>query len=391
MDFCLPQSVQKALDALTKAGYEAYLVGGCVRDALRGTTPHDYDIATNALPDETLAVFSDQRTITTGLRHGTVTVLLDKMPIEITTYRVDGTYADHRRPDTVTFTSSLGEDLARRDFTVNAMAYHPEYGIVDLYSGRRDLADGIIRAVGEPMARFSEDALRILRALRFSARFGFRIEKRTREAVFELADTLSLIAPERVREELYGILAAPDAERVLSEYKAVLAVVLPQGALTEAFGRLPPDDILLRLADFLLPSGVDGAGAALAALRADNKTILWVKNVLSVYKTEIAAERECVCRLLRRVGEQALRGGFALRSAHGIQDGAAVDLMENILADNFPYTLAMLTVRGEDLMSLGVPRGSRIGELLEHLYTAVIRGEVENTKKQLLEYGKRYI
>lgn len=391
MNFYLPLSVRRALDILTGAGYEAYLVGGCVRDALRNVVPHDYDIATNALPEETLAAFSDYRTVATGLRHGTVTVLIDANPIEITTYRVDGSYADHRRPDSVTFTPSLCEDLARRDFTVNAMAYHPERGIVDPFGGRRDLSLGVIRAVGEPLARFSEDALRILRALRFSARFGFLIEEKTRDAVFSLADTLALIAPERVREELVGILAADAADRILREYAEVFSVVIPQGAVTDAFSRLPAEDSVLRLADFLLFSGICGARSALAALRFDNKTSASVCAVISLYEAKITAERECICRLLRKHGPLLLRQGFFLRAAHGIKDDEATERMEKILSEGIPYTLAMLAIGGEDLAALGAPRGPRIGELLEMLYTAAVRGDVKNKREDMLEYIGRYI
>ena len=391
MKFCIPQSVQRALDVLTEAGYEAYLVGGCVRDALRGTEPHDYDITTAALPEQTLAAFRGYRTIETGLRHGTVTVLIDGMPIEITTYRVDGEYADHRRPDEVHFTSSLTEDLARRDFTVNAMAYHPTIGLVDPFMGRDDLLRGIIRAVGEPMERFSEDALRILRALRFSARFDFAIEGKTREAIFALADTLPLIASERIREELVGLLTADNAERILREYARVISVVLPQGHLTEAFSRLPAKDVVLRFADVLLSVGTEGARAALSALRFDKKTAHSVVAVISLCKTEIPADRAQMCRLLRKVGQNSLRQAFTLRRAHGMDDSAAMLLMENILATGVPYTLAMLAVCGEDLVALGVARGPRFGELLEILYTAVICGDVDNEREALLAYIRKYI
>lgn len=391
MDFYLPLSVQSALDILKKAGYEAYLVGGCVRDALRGTVPHDYDIATNALPEETLAAFSGYRTIATGIKHGTVTVLLDKMPIEITTYRVDGAYADHRRPESVSFTASLCEDLARRDFTVNAMAYHPASGVVDPFGGQSDLSLGVIRAVGEPMERFSEDALRILRALRFSARFGFVIEEKTKKAIMARSDTLTLIAPERIREELVGILAADGAAGVMREYDAVFSVVMPKAVLTDALSRLPADNTVLRLSDLLLSAGADGARSALAALRFDNKTIASVCAVLGLWEEKIVAERECICRLLRKVGAPILRQGFFLRQAHGKEDGAAISLMEKILSDGVPYTLAMLAVNGEDMVALGAPRGPRIGELLEVLYTAVICGRLKNEKEALLEYIGRYI
>ena len=389
MEFCLPVPVQIALDSLTAAGHEAYLVGGCVRDVLRGVSPHDYDITTSARPEETLSVFSNYRTIETGLRHGTVTVLIDGMPLEITTYRVDGAYADHRRPDEVHFTSSLREDLARRDFTVNAMAYHPDYGLVDPFLGREDLKRGIIRAVGDPLKRFSEDALRILRALRFAARFDFEIEEKTHEAVFALADTLTMIAPERIREELLGILVADSALRVMREYAAILAVIAPKGRWSEAAARLPVKDPVLRLADFFLSAGEE-AKDALLALRFDNKTVLAVSSVISLYESEITADRECICRLLRKVGIDALRAGFALRRAHGIDDGVATAMAEKIFDEKIPYTLAMLAIGGGDLAALGVPRGPRIGAILEEVYTAVIRGEVENKKESLLTYAEQY-
>ena len=390
MSLILPPPVARAFSLLEEAGQEAYLVGGCVRDMLRGTQPHDFDMATSALPEEMLSIFREYRTIKTGIRHGTVTVLIEGMPLEITTYRVDGTYADHRRPDAVRFTSSLHEDLARRDFTVNAMAYHPDCGLVDPFGGQEDLRRGIIRAVGDPMKRFSEDALRILRALRFSARFGFQIEQETHEAVFALAGTLTLIAPERIREELLGILVADSATRVMREYAAVLAVIAPKGRLSEAADRLPAKDHVLRLADFFLFAG-DGAKDALSALRFDNKTVLAVSAVISLYDTEIRADRECICRLLRKVGMDALRGGFALRHAHGIDDGAAFAMAEELFAEGFPYTLAMLALGGGDLAALGVPRGPRIGAILEEIYTAVIRGEVENKKESLLTYAGQYV
>lgn len=391
MELCLPLPVQKALDLLTNAGHEAYLVGGCVRDALRGIVPHDYDIATSALPDQTLAVFGDYRTIATGMRHGTITVLIEGMSIEITTYRVDGEYADHRRPDEVHFTSSLIEDLARRDFTINAMAYHPDHGLIDPFSGQKDLSSGILRAVGEPLVRFSEDALRILRALRFSARFEFCIEENTAAALRTLADTLSFVAPERVREEFFGILMADAADCVIAEYKDILGVVVPQGAPTVSLSRFPSDDIVVRLAEYFASVGESEAKSSLLALRCDNKTILAVCRTLCVYQSEIKGERECICRLLRKVGEASLRKGLFLRRIHGLEDSRAIALMENILATDFPYTPSMLAVGGEDLVALGVPRGPSIGNLLEILYTAAVCGDVENKKEKLLDYIKRYI
>ena len=247
----LPAPAMAALTRLRDAGYAAYLVGGCVRDALLGREPGDWDIATAALPEQTEAVFAGERVIETGLKHGTVTVLLDGTPLEITTFRTEAGYADHRHPDAVAFTPSLEEDLARRDFTINAMAWcpedhlirpsvrtgapspqgeglGPEGGLVDPFGGQADLEARVIRCVGDPYARFNEDALRILRALRFSAQLGFTIEPATAAAAFALRGTLTLVSRERIAAELTKLLCGPDARRVLTEYWAILAVPLPE-------------------------------------------------------------------------------------------------------------------------------------------------------------------
>ena len=202
----LPDAVVKTLRRLRDAGYEAYIVGGCVRDFLRGVAPKDFDMTTSALPEEVHAVFAGERIIDTGIKHGTVTLLADGMPLEITTYRLDGDYLDARHPTSVSFTSSLREDVARRDFTMNAIAYHPDEGFRDYFGGRADIEAGIIRAVGEPCRRFEEDALRILRALRFSSVLDFEIEEETARAARRTAHLLSRIAGERIREELFKLL-----------------------------------------------------------------------------------------------------------------------------------------------------------------------------------------
>ena len=184
MNFTLPNAVEFALTSLEKAGFEAYIVGGCVRDILRGETPSDYDITTSATPKQTISVFENERIIETGLQHGTVTLIKDGMPLEITTYRIDGGYTDNRRPDSVIFTPNLKEDLARRDFTVNAFAYSPKSGIIDVFGGREDLNNKIIRSVGDADGRFNEDALRIMRAIRFASVLGFEIEEHTKKSIF---------------------------------------------------------------------------------------------------------------------------------------------------------------------------------------------------------------
>ena len=223
----LPQAAQ-AIQQLQEAGYEAWIVGGCVRDFLLGRTPTDYDLTTSALPKETEAVFAGEKLIETGLQHGTVTVVLDGVPLEITTYRVDGGYTDARHPDGVTFTRSLREDAARRDFTINAMAYAPGAGLQDFFGGQEDLSAGVIRAVGDPDRRFQEDALRILRAIRFASVLGFELDPGTDAAARRNAHLLTKISVERVFVELGKLLCGPGAGKILLAYPDILGVVFPE-------------------------------------------------------------------------------------------------------------------------------------------------------------------
>ena len=224
----LPQTVQKAIDRLEAMGYEAYAVGGCVRDSILGRTPNDWDITTSARPEQTAAVFCDARTVETGVQHGTLTVILDGMPLEITTYRRDGAYADNRHPEQVTFSGCIEDDLCRRDFTVNAMAYHPKRGLVDLYGGQEDLARGVIACVGDAETRFHEDGLRILRAIRFASVLDFSVEAATADAVHVCCGLLQNIAAERIREELCKLICGKGAVRILREYADVIAQPMPE-------------------------------------------------------------------------------------------------------------------------------------------------------------------
>ena len=228
MQFPLPAEVLKALDMITARGYEAYVVGGCVRDLLMGIPPHDYDICTSALPEETKACFCGERVIETGIQHGTVTVLMNGEMLEITTFRTEGDYLDGRHPSSVSFTRSIENDLMRRDFTVNAMAYHPEKGLVDLYGGREDLQDKRLRCVGDAPERLTEDALRILRAMRFSAQLSFAVEESTAQAMHNLKDRLSLISRERIAQELLRMIAFPAAANVLQQFEDIFFAALPQ-------------------------------------------------------------------------------------------------------------------------------------------------------------------
>lgn len=438
----LPQQVHTALSMLAAAGYEAYIVGGCVRDALLGCTPQDYDIATNALPDEVAAVFRAHRVIETGLKHGTVTVLLIGLPIEVTTYRVDLGYSDGRHPDRVEFTPKLRDDLARRDFTINAMAYHPERGLIDCFGGQADLAAGLLRCVGVPETRFSEDALRILRLLRFAAKLGFAVEERTAEAAFALRSALQKVSAERIQKELTGLLLGANAGDVLIQYVDVFGVFLPElltcknflqhnphhrydvlTHLAKTVDALPSDPVL-RLAGLLHDIGkpvcftmdengvghfyshaarsADLAEQILTRLRYDNETKRQVVALVAAHDRPIEPNEQAVKRALNRLTPALFSKLLALKRADCVGQGLthpermeSYDRMETIaerlFAEQACFSLRELAVNGDDLLRAGVPQGKQIGQTLRMLLDAVIDGGVANEKTALLTYLKHHV
>ena len=228
MERQLPPPVIKVINELESCGFSGYIVGGCVRDYLLGKTPMDFDMTTDASPKEVMECFKNHRVIETGIAHGTVTVVLDGLPIEITTHRTESDYSDKRHPDTVTFSKNISDDLSRRDFTMNAMAYHPRHGLIDLYGGAKDIKDKVIRCVGDPNQRLNEDALRILRGLRFASDLGFEIEENTRLAIFDYRELLKLISVERINVELTRLLCGKNAKVVLLNWVAVIGVMIPE-------------------------------------------------------------------------------------------------------------------------------------------------------------------
>lgn len=370
-----PEPVRAVMARLDDAGYEAYLVGGCVRDLLLGKAPHDWDVCTDALPDQTRRVFCAFRTVDTGARHGTLTVLAEGLPVEVTTYRVDGTYSDHRRPDGVTFTRCLREDLARRDFTINAMAYRPAEGLVDWYGGRDDLRAGRIRCVGDARARFAEDALRMLRALRFASRFGFSIEERTAQALLDAREGLRYIARERVLAELCGT----DFARVDARFLPVLQVVLPALERLDVPAGLPPDSAMQLGA---LLRGLDARGI-LAAMHASRALAEEAGLLAQALDEPPARDAAAVRRALRRMGPDTARKLFVLQSN---AEGMAV--LEAVLARGDCYTLAGLAVGGEEMRALGLA-GPQIGRALAALLDRVIDGELPNEREALLAACRR--
>ena len=398
MEIRLCEDVLHIIEVLRRHGHRADAVGGCVRDFLMGKEPFDIDITTSAKPEEMKAIFAGEKTIETGIKHGTLTLLLHGVPYEITTYRVDGEYADHRHPTEVVFSETLAEDLARRDFTVNAMCYSPSEGLTDLYGGRRDLENKIIRAVGEAERRFTEDALRILRGLRFSATLGFSIEEETAAAMRKCAHLLSFVSAERVLVEWKKLLGGREARRVLSEYKEVLSVALPflANVPTERLSDLEnlsaEERMLLLFA--LMPSSEESLAArfevAALSLRSDRAFIRRGMAVLSHLFDADKKDEESLCLLLHHLGEDGAKTVLSLRRALASAEerGVAVSRMADLnrlIEKNPCVSLASLAVGGKELASVGL-RGVAIGEALSYLLFEVMGGRVENEARALLSH-----
>ncbi|MBR7185578.1 MAG: polynucleotide adenylyltransferase [Clostridia bacterium] len=392
MHIACPSAVTVLLTRLHEAGHEAYLVGGSLRDSLLGRPPHDWDIATSALPMQTLAVFADFRTIETGLKHGTVTVLSDDMPVEITTYRIDGNYLDARHPSSVSFTRSLDEDLARRDFTVCAMAWSPYDGgdgIVDLFGGREDLAAGIIRCVGQPEQRFREDALRILRAYRFASELSFTVEPETRAGARFCAGLLARISAERISSELSRTLLGAHAVAALTAMAddGVLGQICPEADRRALFA-LPqlPAELALRLALLFWHTTSARAAAALGELRFSGAVTRRVTAVLALRDLPLGEDAELTVRqLLRAGGQTAAHDLLALRAALGETVAHYLHALGVVEERGDCTDLAHLAVGGADLAAAGIPRGPAIGRVLGRLLDAVIADPSMNERGALMD------
>lgn len=442
MNIQLPEKVQQIIQTLQSHGYEAYAVGGCVRDSLLGRTPEDWDITTSALPEETKALFD--RTFDTGIEHGTITVLLGKEGFEVTTYRIDGKYEDSRHPSEVTFTRSLSEDLLRRDFTINAMAYNDEDGIVDLFGGIEDLEKHIIRCVGNAEARFGEDALRMMRAVRFSAQLGFEIEEETRKAIQKLAVNLENISAERIQVELIKLLVSPHPEQIRLAYElGITAVMLPEfdrmmeteqetphhcycvGEHTIAALQNCPSDKILRLTmlfhDMGKPSKktMDEKGVAhfkghapvseviakevMHRLKFDNDTLRKVAKLVYYHDLRMPATPQNVRRAMNRIGVELFPCYLQVRRADTLAQSLYMrekklenikeieEIYQQILESGQCVTLKELAVKGSDLIGLGIERGPRIGETLNRLLEIVLEEPEKNQKEQLLEAAGKWM
>lgn len=393
----MPESVSMVLNRLLGAGYDAYVVGGALRDMLLGRAAHDWDVATSALPEETARIFSDLSVIKTGLQHGTVTVLVDHEPIEVTTFRIDGDYLDARHPTGVTFTRCIEEDLARRDFTVNAMAYNDMRGLVDLYGGREDLSNGLIRAVGQAEKRFSEDALRILRAFRFMAKLGFDIDGDTLDAAVTCRDGLARISAERVTAELVGLFEGKDATPALSLMidNGIFDAIAPDwGVPTFGFAALDslPPVFEVRFAYFLRSCPDRGEGL-MRHLRLSGKQSARIRGLLSLRDFDFAGFSESrIRRLVAAAGQYAedlvplLSVGDFFSLPRGTEE-RAIEAVENILQRGDCLSVSALAVNGRMLMELGFG-GREIGTVLEKLLEAVLEEPSRNTSEELLSLAR---
>ena len=390
----LPYEVEWVIGKIRDAGYEAFAVGGCVRDTLLGRTPEDWDVTTSARPEAVKAIF--ERTVDTGLQHGTVTVLKNRKGYEVTTYRIDGEYHDGRHPDSVEFTPNLLEDLKRRDFTINAMAYSHETGIVDEFGGMEDLKAGIVRCVGRPEDRFTEDALRLLRALRFSAQLGFEIEESTYAAIKTIAPNLAKVSKERVQAELTKLLLSAHPERILLLKETGLSAQIVPGfdavfapALFSELSRLPAEKSL-RWAGFLLCQSTKQAEAVLKGLKMDNETIGNVSRMIEGAKETLPLEKPAVRRAMSRYTPYQLEGALKLKELMGSPDAGEIRrLREEIIRDGDCVSLKDLAVKGRDLLEAGVERGPMVGEILNHLFDLVLLHPEKNDRELLLKEVRR--
>ncbi len=436
----LPEGAEEILRTLGKAGFEAYVVGGCVRDALLGKLPHDWDICTAAKPESVAGLFSPERhVIETGLKHGTVTVMMPDGGYEITTFRIDGEYTDHRHPDSVVFTSSLEEDLARRDFTMNAMAYNPETGLCDPFHGREDILMGVIRSVGNPGRRFREDGLRIMRAVRFASVCQYTVEPETERAALSLRQLLDGISAERLQAELVKLLLGDGVEDVLLRYREIIAQIIPElraafdfpqqtpWHCTDVYRHLihsvavsrkdPSVRLTMLLHDLAKPAcrsqkdgddrfyghereGAQMTDGILRRLKFDNTTRETVTELVRLHGMEIPTDAHGVRRVLGRLGERQLSRLLDVKTADAMAQSEADRerklesirtvrcLTAELLSEKTPFSLRQLAVNGDDLIALGMKEGEGIGALLQMLLNTVLENPAQNERDILLRKAR---
>ncbi|MFV0528304.1 MAG: CCA tRNA nucleotidyltransferase [Lachnospiraceae bacterium] len=399
----IPPNARQILQVLEENGYEGYVVGGCVRDALMHRIPDDWDIATSATPQQVKALF--RRTVETGISHGTITVLQKKEAYEVTTYRIDGTYEDHRHPSEVIFSTDITRDLTRRDFTINAMAYNDTAGLIDVFGGRKDLEAGIIRCVGNPRERFDEDALRVLRAVRFAAQLGFTIEPKTLEAVYEMVDTLAYVSKERVRVELCKLLLSehPDTVRLLSATGMLRLILKRECQVTEKMLDLlqsSPKDLLLRLSILLRSFSEEEVQTLLRELRFDNVTLKKTSRLVALYDLKIEDSAPGVRKAVYLAGPELFERLLLLQTLEAAYTGDTKQetvlahirhIYGEILRKNECISMQMLKISGRDLLALGADQGTVIGEILQSLLEEVLEDTAKNTPAYLQQRAQEMI
>lgn len=432
----LPRRAAYLIGRLTACGHKAFAVGGCVRDSLMGRTPQDWDICTSALPDEMKACFADLHLIETGIKHGTLTVVVEHQPFELTTFRIDGEYEDGRHPKQVRFTSDIEKDLSRRDFTINAMAYHPNIGLIDPFGGAEDLQSGIIRCVGAPGKRFEEDALRIMRGIRFASQLDFVIEEETAAALMASRGLLDKISSERIRTELDKLLCGVGALRVLSQYREILGQVIPEIKpmfdldqknsyhiytvwdhtlhVIDQIKNIPELKLCALFHDIGKPEMMtvteDGWGhfyrhelsseriadEVLSRLKYDNHTRETVTSVVRNHSIVFRPSAKQARKLLHKLGEEKLRLLIELeyadvKSQNPVYTQERVSAIQSfsqkvdeVLEADACFSLRDLAVSGGDLIALGLPQGPEIGTALDRLLNLVMEEELPNEKEALL-------
>lgn len=428
MQIQIPPQVETVLQKLTASGFEAYVVGGCVRDSILGLEPNDWDVTTSAPPEETERIFSGYPCVKTGIQHGTLTVLIDHRPVEVTTFRVDGQYSDNRHPDSVRFTRSLKDDLSRRDFTVNALAYSHADGVIDCFGGMDDLKDRIIRCVGTPGLRFQEDGLRILRALRFSSVLGFSPEPNTSAAILSNCGLLQQIARERIQSELTRLLCGNPSE-VLRKYRTVLEQIIPEFSsvtnvneweytlkavsMVEATPVLRLTMLLYHIRqsapseqnrnekesfDGSCSQNAEAVKAILLRLRYDSDTVKTVSELTGLQRLPLPADERSLLKLLHQYDKKIMDLLFKVRDAdlraqnppdtYGLEElKKAEAIFQSIFTRKLCYSLKDLQIKGSDLLSIGIPEGTEIGRMLSQLLSAVMDGKCLNRREALLKYA----
>ena len=440
MKIKIPYPAEKIIDILEASGFEAYCVGGCVRDSLMGKEPADWDICTSCKPEKLKEIFCDCKIIETGLKHGTVTVVIDSMQIEITTFRKDLNYCDHRHPESVEFVISLKEDLSRRDFTVNSLAYNNKLGLIDYFGGVNDIENKIIRCVGEPYTRFDEDALRILRALRFASTLKFKIDAKTKSALYKKADLLSFVSKERIRDELLKLLTGDNVLPVLLEYKEIIFSIIPElkkcdltpqntphhcynvyEHTAHSVSNIEPSPHLrmtMLLHDIGKPStlktdkqgishfkthpyvGKQMAERILRCLRFSNKDISYICRLIEQHDNRFPANERTVKKFISKYGKDFFKDYIKIRKADTLAQSdykreeklktisEIKNIGDKVIKSDVPLNLKDLEINGNDLIEMGFADDA-IGKTLNEILTLVLENKLENTKSELMNFARK--